>query len=57
VPELIHNRSGVGSHAYAADLNKDGRIDIVTPTKFGTFIFWGQGAPVAHCFGTADERQ
>jgi hypothetical protein len=24
-------------------LNKDGRIDIVTPTKFGTFIFWGQG--------------
>ena len=43
VPELIHNRSGVGSHAYAADLNKDGRIDIVTPTKFGTFIFWGQG--------------
>jgi hypothetical protein len=30
------------SHAYAADLNKDGRMDIVTPTKFGTFIFWGQ---------------
>ena len=24
-------------------MNKDGRIDIVTPTKFGTFIFWGQG--------------
>jgi hypothetical protein len=43
VPELIHNRSGVGSHAYAADLNKDGRMDIVTPTKFGTIIFWGQG--------------
>ena len=43
VSELIHNRSGVGSHAYAADLNKDGRMDIVTPTKFGTFIFGGQG--------------
>jgi hypothetical protein len=42
VPEVIHNRSGVGSHAHAADLNKDGRMDIVTPTKFGTFIFWGQ---------------
>ena len=42
VPELIHNLSGVGSHAYAADLNKDGRTDIVTPTKFGTFVFWGQ---------------
>jgi len=42
VPELIHNRSGAGSHAYAGDLNKDGRTDIVTPTKFGTFIFWGQ---------------
>ena len=43
VPELIHNRSACGSHAYAADLNKDGRMDVVTPTKFGTFIFWGQG--------------
>ena len=28
---------------HAADLNKDGRMDVVTPTKFGTFIFWGQG--------------
>jgi hypothetical protein len=43
VPDLIHNRSGVGSHAWAGDLNKDGRVDIVTPTKFGTFIFWNQG--------------
>ena len=42
VPELIHNQSGVGSHAFAGDLNRDGRTDIVTPTKFGTFIFWGQ---------------
>jgi hypothetical protein len=44
VPELVHNRSGAGSHVYARDLNKDGRMDIVTPTKFGTFIFWGQAA-------------
>jgi hypothetical protein len=42
VPELINNRSGAGSHVWAGDLNRDGRIDIVTPTKFGTFIFWGR---------------
>jgi hypothetical protein len=42
VPELVHNRSGVGSHLWAGDLNKDGKVDLVTPTKFGTFIFWGQ---------------
>jgi hypothetical protein len=42
VPELIHNRSGVGSMFSAADLNKDGAIDIVTSTIRGTFIFWGQ---------------
>jgi hypothetical protein len=42
VPELIHNRSGAGSDIYAADLNHDGAIDIVTATRFGTFIFWGK---------------
>jgi hypothetical protein len=41
VPELIHNRSGVGSTITAADLNKDGAMDIVTSTNRGTFIFWG----------------
>ena len=41
-PELIHNRSGVGSDALAEDLNKDGAIDIVTSTNRGTFIFWGK---------------
>ena len=24
MPELIHNRSGIGSHAASVDLNKDG---------------------------------
>jgi len=24
------------------DLNKDGRMDIMTATKFGSYIFWGQ---------------
>ena len=42
VPELIHNRSGVGSQFSAADLNKDGAMDIVTSGVRGTFIFWGQ---------------
>ena len=42
VPELIHNRSGAGSDIYAADLNHDGAMDIVTATRFGTFIFWGK---------------
>ncbi len=40
VPELIHNRSGVGSHLAAVDLNGDGAVDIITSTDRGTFIFW-----------------
>ena len=40
VPELIHNRSGVGSHLAAVDLDKDGSPEIITSTKRGTFIFW-----------------
>jgi hypothetical protein len=42
VPELIHNRSGVGSTVLAVDLNQDGAMDIVTSTNRGTFIFWGK---------------
>jgi hypothetical protein len=42
VPELIHNRSGVGSDVLAVDLNKDGAVDVVTSTNRGTFIFWGR---------------
>ncbi|HEY2012286.1 MAG TPA: FG-GAP-like repeat-containing protein [Bryobacteraceae bacterium] len=40
VPELIHNRSGVGSHLAAVDLNGDGAVDIITSTDKGTFIFF-----------------
>ena len=42
VPELVHNRSGVGSHVAVADLNKDGAPEIITGTKLGSFIFWNQ---------------
>jgi hypothetical protein len=41
VPELIHNRSGVGSMIQVADLNKDGAVDIMAGTNRGGFIFWG----------------
>jgi hypothetical protein len=40
VPELVHNRSGVGSHLAVVDLNNDKAPEIVTGTKRGTFIFW-----------------
>jgi hypothetical protein len=40
VPELVHNRSGVGSHVAFADLDKDGSAEIITSTKRGTYIFW-----------------
>lgn len=42
VPELIHNRSGAGSEVDAIDLDKDGRVDIITTTNRGTYIFWNQ---------------
>lgn len=42
VPELIHNRSGVGSHFITTDVDGDGKLDIVTSTNRGTFIFWGK---------------
>jgi len=42
VPHLINNRSGSGSDILAVDLNHDGKMDIVTSTRFGTFIFWNK---------------
>jgi FG-GAP-like repeat len=42
VPELIDSHTGVGSDVLAVDLNKDGAMDIVTATRFGTFIYWGK---------------
>jgi hypothetical protein len=40
VPELLSNRSGVGSHIGLGDLNKDGTTDIVTAGASGTFILF-----------------
>jgi len=42
VPELVHNRSGVGSHMVIADMNKDGMNDIVVSVNIGTFVFENQ---------------
>jgi len=41
IPHLIDTHSGVGSDVLAIDLNHDGATDIVTSTRFGTFIYWG----------------
>lgn len=38
-PEIIHNRSGVGSDFALADMNADGVVDIVTSAALGTFVF------------------
>ncbi len=47
VPELIHNRSGVGSDITAVDLNKDGKVDIISSNDRGTFIFWNNSKKAA----------
>jgi len=41
-PELVHNRSGVGSMVQTADLNKDGAPDIIVGTNTGGWIFWNR---------------
>jgi hypothetical protein len=51
VPELIHNRSGVGSQFVVKDLNGDGAPDVVTSGPKGTFIFWNQMKPPARRSG------
>jgi hypothetical protein len=47
VPELIHNRSGVGSMVQAVDLNKDGAIDVLVASDRGGHILWNtpRGGP------------
>jgi hypothetical protein len=57
VPHLIDNQSGSGSNLKAIDLNKDGAMDVVTATRFGTFIFWAQPAGGATPVSPAAERR
>ncbi|HUB32281.1 MAG TPA: FG-GAP-like repeat-containing protein [Bryobacteraceae bacterium] len=38
-PELVNNRSGVGSHFVLVDVNGDGMPDIVTSENLGTYVF------------------
>ena len=45
VPELIHNRSGVGSMVQTADLNKDGSPDVMVGSNTGGWIFWNRPTP------------
>ncbi len=42
VPELVHNRSGAGNAVTAFDVDKDGRMDILSATDRGLFVFWGK---------------
>jgi hypothetical protein len=41
IPQLVDTHSGVGSDVLALDLNHDGATDIITSTRFGSFIYWG----------------
>jgi hypothetical protein len=42
VPKLIHNRSGVGTQILVRDINKDGKAEILTTARKGTFVFFSQ---------------
>lgn len=42
VPHLVDNTSGVGVQVHAADVNSDGRIDILTASKLGSFVFFNE---------------
>lgn len=56
VPHLIDNRSGVGNTVLAVDLNHSGVPDIVTATRFGTFIFWNKMHPKRAAHASASGR-
>lgn len=42
VPHLIDKQSGVGVQICTKDVNNDGRTDILTASKLGTFVFINQ---------------
>jgi hypothetical protein len=44
IPHLIDDKSGVGVQVVAADVNGDGRPDILTVSKLGAFLFLNHAA-------------
>jgi hypothetical protein len=40
VPHLVNNNSGVGDQIQAVDINGDGKPDVLTSSRKGTFIFF-----------------
>jgi hypothetical protein len=44
VPHLIDDRSGLGVQVTAADVNADGRTDVLTVSKLGAFVFLNRPA-------------
>jgi hypothetical protein len=42
VPHLIDKQSGIGVQICTKDVNNDGRTDILTASKLGTFVFINQ---------------
>ncbi|MCR9119671.1 MAG: VCBS repeat-containing protein, partial [bacterium] len=44
VPHLVDDNSGVGVQIQATDVNADGRVDILTASKLGLFLFLNRSA-------------
>jgi hypothetical protein len=42
IPHLIDNSSGVGTSMLVMDVNGDGRPDVLTSSRMGTFVFFSQ---------------
>ncbi len=39
IPHQIDNQSGVGVQIWVEDVNGDNRLDVLTASKLGTFVF------------------
>lgn len=47
-PHLMDRESGVGVQVSTADLNGDGRLDVLTVSKLGTFVFFNEPGRSSH---------